>query len=1017
MAEPAATDDELLRRFVRHGDRQAIDQLIGRHVDFVYASARRQVKDAHLAEDVTQAVFLLLTQKARSIPADRLVGWLFKATRYSAANAKKIRARRDYHEQRAALQKGETVMPEEPFEPDPMLDQLDDALASLGTTDREALMLRYLQGREVADISMALQMSEGTCRRRLSRAVEKLRKFFASSEGKAFEAGAVVTLLNVAAAEKAPAGLIATTACASAASIAAAASTSMLLVKLKIVAGIVIIAALAATGAQLARQPGLQVASPTTAPALEQDPRAVLRAFSRAIENGDLKAARELAVGTEADLAMVDALASVALAGQSFNRVLDERFGPGSNLNATGLDGMEANADAAAVTINADRAELRLVDSGPFMNLRRVDGRWRIDVAILMRTSQWRSMLALANAMTKSIEQISTEVTGGLHPTREAALAALEQHSNDTFRNAIAAGDAKGGSIKMNLRPTTQAVVDGPKPREVIKAFAEAIRSGNSQAARALAAGSEGELAIIDIFSSTMAAQIQLNRAVEEKFGATPGPLVDLRILAVWARAADAMLLIEKGDIAELPSRDGDIALRLRVIDGRWQVDLAVLNSPTTTGTLEAAKARREAFDQIRQRIKSGELSTRVAAATALEEMTHAWRRRVFATESPIEIGMTINASGPPANMEGPDPRDVQRQFAVHILNGNAPAARALVAGSESELAVIDQLARSSIVQLRLNHLLDAKFGREISPPLRNEMIRNLGIRAGAGFLRIDADQALKFDPDGTAALRFVPVDNRWRIDIATIVKGVGQEEMTLQPAMVRATEEVIDQIERGGYLTRQGAHLGMGFALRDARFRALDGKMAPTTGPYAELDLPPREAVKYFAMAISNGEWSLARVLSTGNEDELAMVDAMAAISRARLKLNALAAEKFPSSKRLMNFDIVGDWPARAAVAELRIEGDTAEMRTKPDNPPMRLKRLDGRWRVDLSSLNTNSREAADVANAIAQFMNRLHADVEAGKFQNREQILEELNRTMPTFQAQAAATTNPSTMPTTMP
>ena len=60
-----------------------LPQVIAEHLDWVYGAALRQVRDHHLAEDVTQAVFLLLTRKAAFMPREtRLTGWLFQAVRY-----------------------------------------------------------------------------------------------------------------------------------------------------------------------------------------------------------------------------------------------------------------------------------------------------------------------------------------------------------------------------------------------------------------------------------------------------------------------------------------------------------------------------------------------------------------------------------------------------------------------------------------------------------------------------------------------------------------------------------------------------------------------------------------------------------------------------------------------------------------------------------------------------------------------------------------------------------------------
>src|SRR3954469_17213622 len=107
----SAGDDELLGRYVRQHDQAALDELIRRHIDFVYAAARRQLGgDAHTAEDVTQAVFLILLGKAKSVRRGGLVGWLFQTTRYAAANARKVLERRTGYEREAAAARKEEKM-------------------------------------------------------------------------------------------------------------------------------------------------------------------------------------------------------------------------------------------------------------------------------------------------------------------------------------------------------------------------------------------------------------------------------------------------------------------------------------------------------------------------------------------------------------------------------------------------------------------------------------------------------------------------------------------------------------------------------------------------------------------------------------------------------------------------------------------------------------------------------------------------------------------------------------------
>jgi hypothetical protein len=108
-----------------------------------------------------------------------LSGWLFSVTRYAAANEVRSAARRRRHEQSAARPEA-TAAGRAPGE-DALSGVLDDALARLSRADREAVLLRYFDGLDATSLAGALGVSEQAARRRLTRAVERLRKLFASS--------------------------------------------------------------------------------------------------------------------------------------------------------------------------------------------------------------------------------------------------------------------------------------------------------------------------------------------------------------------------------------------------------------------------------------------------------------------------------------------------------------------------------------------------------------------------------------------------------------------------------------------------------------------------------------------------------------------------------------------------------------------------------------------------------------------------------------------------------------------
>jgi RNA polymerase sigma factor (sigma-70 family) len=174
-----ADDQELLREYVATGAETAFARLVDRHVDLVYSAAFRQTGNHAMAQDVAQAVFTILARKAASIRRETvLAGWLFRAVRYAALDARKIEARRHTREQEAAQMQltdssDDTGNQWEEFAP-----LLDEALAALGTKDRHAILLRFFEKKRFGEIGKTLGGNENSARVRVARAAEKLRAFF-----------------------------------------------------------------------------------------------------------------------------------------------------------------------------------------------------------------------------------------------------------------------------------------------------------------------------------------------------------------------------------------------------------------------------------------------------------------------------------------------------------------------------------------------------------------------------------------------------------------------------------------------------------------------------------------------------------------------------------------------------------------------------------------------------------------------------------------------------------------------
>ena len=172
------TDRELLTSFLQ-GNEDAFRTLTTRYVGLIYSTAKRQAPP-HLAEDITQAVFLLLAKKAKTLRNPELLpAWLLKITRYCAANARRADQRRLHHEQKAAAMTPTiAAAPTDPDDPDSLAPHLDTALLSLPSIDRTAILLRYYNNQPLTQIAHALNISEEAAKKRVSRALEKLRKLF-----------------------------------------------------------------------------------------------------------------------------------------------------------------------------------------------------------------------------------------------------------------------------------------------------------------------------------------------------------------------------------------------------------------------------------------------------------------------------------------------------------------------------------------------------------------------------------------------------------------------------------------------------------------------------------------------------------------------------------------------------------------------------------------------------------------------------------------------------------------------
>jgi RNA polymerase sigma factor (sigma-70 family) len=198
-------DHALLKRYTAQNSEEAFTALVARHINKVYSVALRHTRNPHQAEEITQAVFVTLAKKARHLRKDVVLsGWLYLTARWSAVTFIRSEIRRARREQEVFMQ---NVSNETESDVWPQIAPLlDTALTELNEDDRLAIVLRFFDGRSMSEIGAAVGTSEDAAKKRVTRAVEKLRLFF-SKRGVVLPAAILTGAISTNSVQAAPVGL------------------------------------------------------------------------------------------------------------------------------------------------------------------------------------------------------------------------------------------------------------------------------------------------------------------------------------------------------------------------------------------------------------------------------------------------------------------------------------------------------------------------------------------------------------------------------------------------------------------------------------------------------------------------------------------------------------------------------------------------------------------------------------------------------------------------------------------
>ena len=203
-------DHELLKRYATTGAEEPFAELVRRHLNLVWGAAKRVSGNAELARDVAQIVFTDLARKAAQLPSTTVLeGWLYRAACHAASKQIRTEIRRGQREQLAMHdQQLQSPSADEVKAVEALQSVLDAALADLGESDRDAVVVRFLSGRSFAEVGRVLGTNDDAAQKRVQRALERLRESF-RKRGVPVGGGLVAAALVSAGSQAAPAGLTA----------------------------------------------------------------------------------------------------------------------------------------------------------------------------------------------------------------------------------------------------------------------------------------------------------------------------------------------------------------------------------------------------------------------------------------------------------------------------------------------------------------------------------------------------------------------------------------------------------------------------------------------------------------------------------------------------------------------------------------------------------------------------------------------------------------------------------------
>ena len=189
-----------LLAYVRSGDEAAFTKVVEAYSSLVYGTAYRKTRNAQLAEEVTQNVFVLLARKAEKLVSrPGLGGWLHRTALLVSQNLLRSEAA---HQRRTELMR-EKFDHSSGKDIEIFFEGVDEALDQLSDSDRMVVMMRYFEDKEFREIGAKVGKSADAAHKQCRRALDKLNRLL-TAKGATFSLTTIGLVLSSELAKAAP---------------------------------------------------------------------------------------------------------------------------------------------------------------------------------------------------------------------------------------------------------------------------------------------------------------------------------------------------------------------------------------------------------------------------------------------------------------------------------------------------------------------------------------------------------------------------------------------------------------------------------------------------------------------------------------------------------------------------------------------------------------------------------------------------------------------------------------------